>query len=460
MATTKINTQSYLWNMVPFDDDSTKCDDTKIENVRSYKMFPAGVNINTGSKYFDGLKQFKSPHTIIPVIYYNWTTSPIGAREDIPYIILKEKRLWKNNTFAKLIYSLKANKEYIKAIVDNINDSSSANVIKNWASKIGNFSLDMFDNASEGLKDIVTPASVNSTPPGVRGYQSQAAARSKAERNEAAKLTRKEARKTAISDTLKNAYDGVSEFIKKNTDYQFIQDINFCNTISNLKGPTEPYNGLYLCLNSGFEYILPYFNDSMRSVSNNWQIGNGNESFLKELSNLGTGSINILSQLGMTLNQETQGFYFEQSKPFQYPTEGDSFTVKFPLINTGEWADVLANWQFVFLLLFQNQPTRTDMTIIEPTALYEVEIPNMRYIPFAYIKNLKIEYKGTRRNMKLPVLKNNKIYEINTIIPEAWDITITLQGLTSEPTNFNVLNQNIITTTKLTGTNYNKIVTK
>ena len=51
--------------------------------------------------------------------------------------------------------------------------------------------------------------------------------------------------------------------------------------------------------------------------------------------------------------------------------------------------------------------------------------------------------------MNVPIMKNGKIKEITTIIPEAWDITINLTGLTSEPSNFNILNNNIITTQKL-----------
>ena len=53
------------------------------------------------------------------------------------------------------------------------------------------------------------------------------------------------------------------------------------------------------------------------------------------------------------------GTYVENSQFYQYQSSGESVTIKFPLINTGiaTYDDVVKNWQFIFLLLYNNEDT-------------------------------------------------------------------------------------------------------
>ena len=436
-----------LWNMIPYDNHYLKIDDNDISKVSNYKMFPSDITINNNDNYFKSLKQFLSPHCVVPVIDYSWTTSPVAAREDIPYIIFNEKRVWKNNTFAKLIYSLSISKEYYKAIQDMIlkQGIKLTPTIKSVMKQMG----DLYNDTKNSVSNFANEA-INYGKKIVTGETTTTANAIK-DTKVSKNLTSQNTDNTDkfISEETKNS---LMEFINKLKDKTILDDIAFCNTISNLKGPTNSYNNLYLCLNTGFQYILPYFDNNMRSVNNTWQINDKNVNPILAYADKAVAGFNkTLGSIETTFNlsQEKQGFYFEQSKPYSFPDQGETFNIQFPLINTNTWEDVVANWQFVFLLLYQNQPTRTDISIIEPPVLYEIEIPNVRYIPYAYISSLKIEYIGTRRNMKMPIMKNNKIKEITTIIPEAWNISIDITGLTSEPTNFNILNNNIITTRKL-----------
>lgn len=481
MATFKEKTQKPLWNMVPYDKQLFKVDDAILDNVNTYKMFPSDCKI-TKQKYFDALKEFKSPRYVVPVIDYSWTTSPITAREDIPYIILNEKRPWKNNTFAKLIYSLMISKEYydtLKQIIETQGSKLSPN-----AQKIIKFLDEWFKNSPTSIvnQNQVTPSSIQSNNEVNKIYEkslenNRATSNQlintvvntlnigsnkiqtnvnnlKSSAKEIANQLKSDVKNTSqsIFNKIIDSIDYIIEFLNNFKDTQILDDIKFCSEISNLRGPTESYKNLYLCLNTGFQYILPYFDNNMRSINSQWDITGKNVNPILSYIDKGVSGFNqILGAIETTTNlaQEKQGFYFEQSKPYNYPQNGETITIKFPLINTNTWNDVIANWQFVFLLLYQNQPTRNDIAIIDPPVLYEVEIPNVRYIPYAYISSLKVEYKGTRRNMNVPIMKNGKIKEITTIIPEAWDITINLTGLTSEPSNFNILNKNIITTQKL-----------
>jgi len=456
---TNINSkQSYLWNMVPFGKDRKKTDDTDLKKVATYKLFPANITINNNDDYFTKLKEFKSPRCIVSVLNdYSWTSSPATAREDVPYIILNEKQVWKNNTIAKLIYSLTISKEFLDSILNAtgiINTSKKVRDIISYAGEKMGFSM---AEMTKKIKDAITPKSVvtPSSAKGAKGAQSGAKTTAAKTGGKTANATGTESSPTEeegfIDEKIKMAKNVILEMVEKVKDLTLYNDVKMCDAHSNFIGPNSPYRNLYLCLNSGFRYYLPYFENEMRGVNNNWgEPANISQNPLAEWFDKGFSAFNVFAGgAELMLSTEKRGYYFEQTKAFNYPTDGETLNIRFPLINTNTWEDVVKNWHFIFLLLYQNQPSRNDISIIEPPAIYEVEIPNMRYIPYAYIEKLAIAYKGVRRNMKIPILKNGKPDEIETIIPEAWDVSITLRGLTSEPSNFNILNKHIITTDKL-----------
>jgi hypothetical protein len=156
------------------------------------------------------------------------------------------------------------------------------------------------------------------------------------------------------------------------------------------------------------------------------------------------------------------GSFQEKTKFFQFSQDGDSITISFPLINTGSatFDDVVNNWQFIFQLIYQNRPERVDRNIVNPPMLYEVTIPGVRYIPYAYISNIDIEYKGSRRSMDIQVPMDayfadedehsTEMVSFNTIIPEAYQVTLTITGLVADSRNFMysvVTNPNLIKVT-------------
>jgi len=73
-----------------------------------------------------------------------------------------------------------------------------------------------------------------------------------------------------------------------------------------------------------------------------------------------------------------------------------------------------------------------------------VTIPGVKYMPFSFISSLGVAYKGTRRMMKINVpasIKSgggisNITTNFQTIVPEAYEISITLQGLVTDSKNF------------------------
>jgi hypothetical protein len=119
---------------------------------------------------------------------------------------------------------------------------------------------------------------------------------------------------------------------------------------------------------------------------------------------------------------------------------GRTVNIKFPLLNTGQFSDILKNWQLIFGLIYQNRPGRVTRSIIDVPVIYEVYSQGVIYMPYAYISSLSVNFLGSRRtiNLEVPIGfnpgENSTI--MNTIVPDAYEVNITLRGLNEETRNF------------------------
>lgn len=231
---------------------------------------------------------------------------------------------------------------------------------------------------------------------------------------------------------LTNAVNGLTEGIKKITQKAGIG--------GEYTGVLAPYDGLYLTENTGWKYNFPYFENLSNEASN--AFGELDGSAFSELAQ----GIGAFIKAGVDfVNIKEPGTYIERTKMFQFPDSGDDITFEFPLINTGNstFIDVVRNWQLIFLLLYQNRPQRISRDIIEPCVIYEALIPGVKYTPFSYIKRLNVEFLGARRTMKLPIPQLgasgqtfNTQESFETIVPDAYKVSITLSSLVAETRNF------------------------
>jgi len=235
-----------------------------------------------------------------------------------------------------------------------------------------------------------------------------------------------------LGSNITNAVDFLKDGVSKLTSkVGLTKDFN---------GVLAPYEGLYLTEDTGWKYNIPYFENLSNEVSN--VFGDLDGSAFAELAQ----GIGAFVKAGTDfINIKEPGTYIERTKMFQFADGGDDITFEFPLINTGNatFIDVVRNWQLIFLLIYQNRPQRISRDIIEPCVLYEALIPGIKYTPFAYIKRLNVEFVGARRTMSLPipqigsggqVLTNSESFE--TIIPDAYKVSITLTSLVAETRNF------------------------
>ena len=205
----------------------------------------------------------------------------------------------------------------------------------------------------------------------------------------------------------------------------------------------SPYEGLYITEPTKFVYRMPYFEDAAAVVSNTFGTDD------KALSNnMGLGRLvsegaklaeSLSNTMASSMYISEPGMYIEKPQFYSFAASVDTISFSFPLINTG-WAtfeDVQRNWQLIYMLVYQNRPNRKTRVLIDPPCLYEVMIPGIKYMPYAFVNSLNVQFVGSRRSYVINVPSSGGgSTKIQTIIPDAYLVTIQLKGLVAETQNF------------------------
>lgn len=216
----------------------------------------------------------------------------------------------------------------------------------------------------------------------------------------------------------------------------------------------QPYRNLYLTEPTNWVYILPYFSDNQAAQGNSFsESGSPLKGPLGVAANAAVTAVTDIAEAASSLASPTQITYVEKTKFFQYDTDGgETMDIEFPLINTGSvsYDDVVRNWQFLFLLIYQNRPGKTGFNTVDQPVIYEAEIPGTKFFPYCYISSITVDFVGARREMpiNIPVSSStinsaqtsqgatNGVRTINTIIPDAYRVKISLKSLTANTRNF------------------------
>jgi len=361
--------------------------------------------------------------TVDVVSDFYWTYSKLAqARQEVPKIILTERRLKANALISQLKYSFGATKETVTAAINKLPD-------------------DVKNDINDFFKTIEESTGIG--------------------------------QKTA-------------EFTNK---FDFLQDNN---DIYDKNPYLRPYRNLYITEPTGWQFIMPYFENFSGMQSNAFSDDAPNP-FLGILKKAADGLTDLASTAAILRGPAAISFV-EKSKFYSYNTDGEELSFTLPLINTGSvsFDDVIRNWELLFLLLYNNKPARRNTALIDPPNIYQVEIPGVKFLPFCYISSIAIEFQGSRRELTfdlsyidnlniesaLPTFQggvgnavgglirnflNNKVTEtigffnqpirkkITTIIPDAYVIKITLKSLIADSKNFmySILNNTPIVTTSV-----------
>lgn len=333
-----------------------------------------------------GVGGSKFPVDVVNGFY--WTHTPLTKREEVPFIYLSEKRLKTNALIAQAAYNIMT------------------------AGALGQRGVGIFDKV----------ANTNLT--------------------EQTQKLRNFLQAAGNSDKLGSTLGGLMAGIKE----VFTNDPFSLPRSRGAKNVLGVYQGLYITEPTGWEYTLPYFEDYQNGVSNNFSDSNqaniGGGVLAGGAGAFVEGTRGLVEGLASAMNIKEPGTYIEKPKFYQFDDSGDDVTVSFPLLNTGHatYQDVIRNWQFIYLLVYQNRPVRFTRDLIEPPVIYEVSLPGFKYMPYAYISKLEVQFQGSRRPMQMVYKDESSLGQgnnvVNTIIPDGYNVQITLKGLVAETRNF------------------------
>jgi hypothetical protein len=381
---------------------------------------PIGSGIGTNSNTSNG--------GVVNVVNdFYWTYSKLKeSRQEVPRIILTEKRLKSNALISQLKYSFGVVKSNGQALINKLPN-----------------------NISKGLNSFIS--------------------------------------KTYSAAVNSDAGQAVRDYYNSIPGFQDTNDVYENNPY------LLPYQNLYITEPTGWQFIMPYFTNYNNSQANTFSNDSGGGAFLGLLQQ-GANMVTDWAEMLSVLNNPTQITFVEKAKFYNYPTEGDSFSFSFPLINTGSasFDDVIRNWELLFLILYNNKPSRKNVSVIDPPVIYQVEIPGVKFLPFCYISDLAVEFQGSRRELSFglsvtdslnvdasipvagPTLNPQQTLEtvvrgfsnvatprnVTTIVPDAYNIRITVKSLLPESKNFmySVLNKNNIVTTNTLGAGINDVL--
>ena len=322
---------------------------------------------------------------IIDVVnQFNWTKSPITSRGNTPFIQLIEKRLVMNSNVSNIANSVFAS-------------LGSGEVLTNTLGSIASY----LGNSDVGKQVINTITGL--TPQEFGQAVTQGAAGS------------------APVKTTQAIADNVNNFLRNNFQ-------TFENSV------LKPYELLYATEPTGFTYKIPYLDNQYNSGSLTFGEGEGNI-----ISGIAGIASDVASGIAGITGGLKPGTYIERAKQYSMGDRGRTITVRFPLLNTGKYQDILDNWQLIFGLIYQNRPGRVTRAIIDMPVIYEVLVPGVVYMPYAYINSLSISFLGSRRtiDIEVPIFNNDSTAPtvLTTTVPDAYQVEFSIEGMNEETRN-------------------------
>tara|TARA_R110002050_G_scaffold251621_2_gene389887 strand:- start:2269 stop:2877 length:609 start_codon:yes stop_codon:yes gene_type:complete len=170
-----------------------------------------------------------------------------------------------------------------------------------------------------------------------------------------------------------------------------------------------------------------------QTLTNNWG-GRQNDSLLTGLVDSATEVVENFSTGYLNISQP--GVYIEKPKYFQTGDQGESQTIKFPLINTIRRSNInqiQQNYELLWLLTFQNKSYKTSFSRTPPPKLYTISVPGQFSFPYAFISGMSVEFLGTvrRTEVTVPILKGKTVTTttIKVPVPDAYNVSLTFTSL-------------------------------
>jgi hypothetical protein len=366
-------------------------DPPKPSNNKFKDILETTQNINQRLEKSDGIKSASNKssnfHMFDIIAGFDWTTSNVNQiYDEVPYVLLQEFKIAANSQMASLI----TNAMLIPDVIE-----SSKSSLEKFGAAIANKAKDTmkdnaFSNFMEGLK------------------------------------------KTA---------GGISDKISKGIEKGNKSMENFFSGLDNTTDSwadqtlASMYKFLYIRKPTNRWYKMPYYTSSYYDIQNAFQDTASDDQKNDTMGNLmGEGAGKVLKDIGNFANITAltePGSYVQRTQFYNFGMAGPKFDVTFYLYNTINDDAFVKNNIFLQTLIIQNTPHRHNRLLIDPPCIYECTIPGRGFYPYVYISNINVAYKGTQRVLGGDSGKQQ-------IVPDAYEVKLTLQSLTKEVNNFMV----------------------
>lgn len=319
--------------------------------------------------------------------HFPWTYSPPSARKEVPEIILKEERILQNPIFNSLAYNMFTATDMLTSEKRASDDKAESGGGMSW---IGGTMKTLTSGLSDDTQKLIKQFG------------------------------------TSVKDM-------VSNVVKDDVDPSSLGSFG----TDGYRRHLEPYQRLYSTFPTGFRYHLPYFSDDYKMNTPTFTDSASGQSQLPLQDLIAKGS-SMISSLVNSLNAAKPGTYIETPKYPSFPAGSKSYQISFPLLNTVSYEHTYKNWQLLFLLLYQNLPNRVNRSVILPPKIYEATIPGVWYSRYSYMSSISVKMLGTRRKLRFDKTSalGAGMDSIETIVPDAYKVEITMSELISESQNY------------------------
>lgn len=176
----------------------------------------------------------------------------------------------------------------------------------------------------------------------------------------------------------------------------------------------NPYENLYHALPTGTRFILPYFEQYDHNIGQAWEKTKGIADFAvidKLLQVAGNVAKALQLAPGTTVNQP---------QVWKGPSNANTYTISFKLFNTNDELDIAKNQVLKRRLQMSTLHDQRSAILSSPPAIFEVNIPGIRYSPAAVISQLTVSNLGQMNNIK------------GENIPDAYEFNIQILELITE----------------------------
>ncbi len=225
----------------------------------------------------------------------------------------------------------------------------------------------------------------------------------------------------------------------------------------------KAYEDIYGVLKSNFRYRIPFFTKDWKSITTKFE-ASGSKSGPLGGENPATQFIDKrFGEVENIANSLTTGFAMDFAKSYQYGDGAPETIINFILDNTYDsFTDkegvpsYQKNWELIFLLLYQNLPNKRNRLFFDPPVIYRADVPGVFHYLYSYMSKLEVTALGNTQPRKISLnIKDNKESTDNkqsteTLIPEAFNVSITLKSLLPETKNLflNSYNTSVTTSTE------------